>query len=192
MRSRSLLWDGADPKHRHVPRDGQGTGKQLPHPEQSCAGQSCCPFLTPTAAPSTTHGSWHGSSHMDTAPSTSQPTHQGKFKDRKKRGQTAAFALVVPWPGQTLCLGKVKAPPPLRSRKGDDQEAPPWLSQGGWTLSACSMHSYSNHKAATPGACPRSAPTWDQHLDCKHPCRGEAGDWGQGKARARAGQGGNR
>lgn len=40
VRSHSLLWDGADPKHRRVPREGQGTGKQLPHPEQSCAGQS--------------------------------------------------------------------------------------------------------------------------------------------------------
>lgn len=54
--------------------------------------------------------------------------------------------------------------------------------------SACSIHSFSNHKAAMPVACPRSAPTWDQHLDCKHSCRGKARDWGtrksQGTSRA--------
>lgn len=53
---------------------------------------------------------------------------------------------------------------------------------------ACSIHSYSNHKVATPVAWPRSAPTWDQHLDCKHSCRGKARDWGtrknQGTSRA--------
>lgn len=62
------------------------------------------------------------------------------------------------------------------------------LPQGLDTPPICS---YSNHKAARPVACPRSAPTWDQHLDCKHSCRGKAVDWGQGKARALVGQGGN-
>lgn len=47
---------------------------------------------------------------------------------------------------------------------------------GAGHFSACSICSYSNHKAAMPVACPRSAPTWDQHLDCKHSCRGKAGD----------------
>lgn len=185
MRSHSLLWDGADPQHRRVPQEGQGTGKQLPHPEQSCAGQELLPSPhtspeTHCSTPSIIPGSWDGSSHLDTAPSTSQSTHQGKLKDRKKGAELQLSTLVVPWPGQTLCLGKVKAPPPLRSRKGD-QDLPLWLSPRGWTLSACSIHS--NHKAAMPVACPRTAPTWDQHLDCKHSCRGKAGDWGQGKGR---------
>lgn len=48
--------------------------------------------------------------------------------------------------------------------------------------SACSIHSYSNHKAAMPVACPRPAPTWDQHLGCKHSCRGKARDWGTRKS----------
>lgn len=39
-----------------------------------------------------------------------------------------------------------------------------------------------------PHLWPVSAPTWDQHLDCKHSCRGKARDWGtrksQGTSRA--------
>lgn len=165
--------------------EGQGTGKQLPHPEQSCAGQSCCPHPTPLQTPTAALQASLVAPGM-AAPTWTQhlpppnPHTKGSLKDRKKGAELQLSALVVPWPGQTLCLGKVKAPPPLRSRKGD-QDLPLWLSHRGWTLSACSVHS--NHKAAMPAACPRTAPTWDQHLDCKHSCRGKAGDGRQGKGR---------
>lgn len=116
MRSHCLLWDGADPKHRRVPQEGQGTGKQLPHPKQSCGGQSCCPppapLQTPTAArlhlPSITHGSWDGSSHLDTAPSTSQPNHKGKFKDRKKEAELQLLLWLCPSLGRPCAWGRSK------------------------------------------------------------------------------------
>lgn len=92
------------------------------------------------------------------------PTHPPrKFKDRKKGAELQLSALVVPWPGQTLCLGKVKAPPPLRSSKGD-QDLSLWLSHRDRMLSACSIHSSLTtklpHLWPVPGQLPPGISTW--------------------------------
>lgn len=108
------------------------------------------------------------------------PPTKGSLRT-EKRGLNCSFLLwLCPSLGRLCAWGKKKLL--LPSGAGKVIRNCLCGSPTGAGHSACSIHSYSNHKAATPVACPRSAPTWDQHLDCKHSCRGKARDWGTGKS----------